>query len=76
MSPGHSFYGVRDKYFTGASPGVSGGAGLFRHLPEKCLHVDDGFGVCHVVFLGTHGAFLVHDHHVGSKSHPTPEQVV
>lgn len=48
-------------------------AGLSRYLPEKGLHVYNRFGICHVVFLGTHGAFFVHNHHVGSESHSTPE---
>lgn len=48
----------------------------YRHVPEKGLHIYNCFGVCHVVFLSTHSALFVHNHHVGSKGDTTPEQII
>jgi len=45
-------------------------------LPEHGLDVDDGLGVCHVVFLSTHGALLVHNHQVVGVDYATLQQVV
>lgn len=46
------------------------------HLPEHSLDIDNGLGVCHVVLLGAHGAFLVHDHQVVCVDYTTLEEVV
>lgn len=45
-------------------------------LPEHCLDIDDGLGICHVVFLSTHGALLVHNDQVVSIDDTTLQQVV
>lgn len=49
---------------------------LRRGQPVEGLDVDNGFGIGHVVFLGNHGALLVHHHHGVSEGHPTPQQTV
>lgn len=45
-------------------------------LPEHCLDIDDGLGICHVVFLSTHSALLVHNDQVVSIDDTTLQQVV
>jgi len=44
---------------------------LLMFIPEHGLHIDYGFSVCHVVFLCTHSALLVHHHQVISVDDAT-----
>lgn len=45
-------------------------------LPEHCLHIDNSFGIGHVVFLGAHGALFIHNDQVIGVDDPTLEQAV
>lgn len=45
-------------------------------LPKHCLHIDNSFGIGHVVLLSTHCALLVHDHQIISIYNATLQQAV
>lgn len=45
-------------------------------LPEHCLHVDNSFGIGHVIFLGAHGALFIHNDQVIGVDDPALEQAV
>lgn len=39
--------------------------------PEHGLHIDDGFGISHVVFFCAHRALLIHHHQIISVQNAT-----
>lgn len=45
-------------------------------LPKHCLHVDNSFGIGHVIFLGTHRALLIHNHQIIGVYNTTLQQTV